>query len=258
MPCRMWIFFQRSAASILWLGHHRFIQRHIIGVNVMLESAANTSGPEKDAAVPGSLPHDLPHSKRVAVNQPMALAQIVTLMLQSANHRQVSLSDLEWMVLPPLMLGQIAMAETRPSESGWRQPITVMFWASVSKEVDQRICANLSAPIRLRPDEWRSGDILWIADMIGDMSTAHALIKNLLSTALAGRKVRVRSLNSDGMPILLEVDANSYSVMATQTSATCEKSRPCPTGTLCASCITTGCTGRCRKSNGSGAVSGNH
>src|SRR6185312_7879348 len=121
-----------------------------------------------------------PQNKRVVMNQPMSLAQIIMLMLQSPSHRHFSLSDLEWMVLPPLKLGQVAMAESKPDQSGSRQPLAVLFWATVSAEVDRRISSNLSAPVRLRPDEWRSGDILWIADMIGDTSAGHALVKNIL------------------------------------------------------------------------------
>jgi hypothetical protein len=34
--------------------------------------------------------------------------------------------------------------------------------------VDKRLSENLTAPIRLRPDEWKSGDILWLVDAIGD------------------------------------------------------------------------------------------
>jgi cytolysin-activating lysine-acyltransferase len=196
-------------------------------------------------------PEIQPQSNRVVMNQQMVLAQIITLMLQSPNYRHFSLSDLEWMVFPPLKLGQVAMAEAKPDQSGSRQPLAVMFWAAVSAEVDKRIASNLSAPIRLRPDEWRSGDILWIADMIGDMNAGHMLIKNVLATTLAGRSVRVRSLDSDGRPILLEIDASSVSVVATSGPTTCAQSASCPpTGTVCASCVTTGCSGRCRKGNG--------
>ena len=110
----------------------------------------------------------------------------------------------------PVKAGTGRHGETKPDQSGSRQPLAVIFWATVSAEVDRRISSNLSAPIRLRPDEWRSGDILWIADMIGDMSAGHALVKNILDTALAGRTVRVRSLDSDGRPILLEVELLQY------------------------------------------------
>lgn len=224
----------------------------------MLADEADTNGLSNETSLLRRDLQDAPQSKRVVMNQPMALAQIITLMLQSPTHRHYSLSDLEWMVLPPLKLGQVAMAETKPDQSGSRQPLAVMFWATVSTEVDRRISSNLSAPIRLRPDEWRSGDILWIADMIGDMSAGHALVKNVLDTTLAGRTLRVRSLDSDGRPILLEVGASSISVVATSGPTTCAQSAPCSTGTVCASCVTTGCSGRCRAGNAGSSNSVSH
>jgi hemolysin-activating ACP:hemolysin acyltransferase len=207
------------------------------------------------------LRHDLrnlPQGKRIVMNQPLILGQILTLMLQSPNHRHYSLSDLEWMVLPPLKFGQVAMAETKPDQSGSSLPMAVVFWASVSPEVDRRISSNLSAPIRLRPDEWRSGDILWIADMVGDMSAGHALVKNVLESVLPGRTLRVRSLDGEGRPILLEVGASSISVVATTGPETCAQSGACSTGMLCASCVTTGCTGRCRTGKAASSNSVNH
>jgi hemolysin-activating ACP:hemolysin acyltransferase len=184
----------------------------------------------------------------------MALTQIVTLMLRSQNHRHFSLSDLEWMVLPPLRLGQLAMAEAKQDQNGSRQPLAVMFWATVSPEIDKRMSSNLDAPIRLRPDEWRSGEILWIADMIGDMNAGHALVKNVMDTVLAGRTVKVRSMDGAGKRILLEVTASGVSVIPTSGSE-CGHSDSCPpTGMLCASCIKTGCSGRCREGRNSGAV----
>lgn len=186
-------------------------------------------------------------SKRVAVNQQMALAQIITLMIQSPSYRHTRLSDLEWMVLPALHLGQLAVADREVDRTGARQPVAVMLWAAVSAEVDKRLSSNLSAPIQLGPRDWASGDILWITDILGDMKAGHALVKNVLNTTLAGRSVRLRSLNSDGRPILLEVSASSVSVIDAPAPATCSSPRPCPTGTLCASCVTTGCQGHCHR-----------
>jgi hemolysin-activating ACP:hemolysin acyltransferase len=188
-----------------------------------------------------------PPSKRVAVNQQMALAQIITLMLRSPSYRHTRLSDLEWMVLPPLNLGQVAVADTDVDRTGTRQPVAVMLWAAVSAEVDERLSSNLSAPIQLAPGDWRSGDILWITDILGDTRAGHALVRNVLNTTLAGRTVRLRSLNSEGRPILLEVSASSVSVIETPAPEACGSSGPCATGTLCASCVTTGCKGHCRR-----------
>jgi cytolysin-activating lysine-acyltransferase len=191
--------------------------------------------------------------QRNSVNQQVALAQIITLMLGSAPYRNFAISDLEWMVLPALRLGQIAVADSQLDQSGMRHPVAVVIWASVSSEVDKRISSNLSAPIRLRPDEWRSGDILWVSDIIGDPRAGHALVRNVLNTTLAGRTVRVRSLSSDGSPALLEVSASTVSVITTNSPATCNSSAPCHTGTLCASCVTTGCKGHCRSVTGAAA-----
>jgi hemolysin-activating ACP:hemolysin acyltransferase len=215
----------------------------------MLTNEAGTNGSFR--ALKGA-----PQGQRVVLDQPTALANIVTLMLQSPTHQLLNLSDLRWKVWPPLMLGQLAI-ETKLDQSGSRQPVAAMIWASVSAEVDARLSSNLSAPIQLRPDEWRSGDILWIADIVGDTSIGHALVKKVLLTTLAGRKVRVRSLNGDGKPVLLEINDSTVSVVGTSAPSTCGSCAPSSTGTLCASCVTTGCTGRCRsgKAAHSAAVS---
>lgn len=195
--------------------------------------------------------------RRAIMNSSMALAQVVKLMMQSPNHRHFSISDLEWMVLPALSTGQLAMAETKPDQAGFRQPLAVLFWASVSPEIDQRLSANLDAPVRLSPDEWRSGDILWVTDMIGDMSTGHALVKSVLDSILAGRTAKVRSMDPNGRRVLLEINSAGVKVLvASQPDSCSSHSRSCPpSGMLCASCVTTGCTGRCRQGK---AADGGH
>ena len=118
----------------------------------MLADEADTNGLSNETSLLRRDLQDAPQSKRVVMNQPMALAQIITLMLQSPTHRHYSLSDLEWMVLPPLKLGQVAMAETKPDQSGSRQPLAVMFWATRIKRGRQ---ANILQPFR--PDPASSG-----------------------------------------------------------------------------------------------------
>jgi hypothetical protein len=48
-------------------------------------------------------------------------------------------------------------------------PVGVALWASVSTDVDQRL-SDLSAPWRLQPDEWCSGDTLWLVELVGDLN----------------------------------------------------------------------------------------
>ncbi|MGO8739986.1 toxin-activating lysine-acyltransferase [Rhodoblastus sp.] len=103
-------------------------------------------------------------SKLVAAS----IGDIVTVFSRSPAHRHFSLADVEWMILPAVLNGQFYVAEFENRQTGFRAPIAVATWAFVSEEVDRRICANPSQRIRLRPDEWKSGDIAWIVDLVGD------------------------------------------------------------------------------------------
>jgi cytolysin-activating lysine-acyltransferase len=45
----------------------------------------------------------------------------------------------------------------------------LLFWASVSPEVDARIAEQTKAgafPVRLKPEDWKSGNIVWLLDVI--------------------------------------------------------------------------------------------
>jgi cytolysin-activating lysine-acyltransferase len=76
------------------------------------------------------------------------LGEIVWVLTQSPTHKHFALSDLKWMVMPPLSLEQyrIFRAGTRP--------LGVAFWAYLSDEAEQKL---LSGAGRLRPDEWAVG-----------------------------------------------------------------------------------------------------
>jgi cytolysin-activating lysine-acyltransferase len=49
-------------------------------------------------------------------------------------------------------------------------------WASVSDETHHRLSASPGQKMRLRPDEWKSGEHLWIIDVACEQQViAHAL-----------------------------------------------------------------------------------
>jgi len=63
-------------------------------------------------------------------------------------------------------LGSVRISIANPDTDKDRKAIAgIAIWASVSETVDQRIPAQITAgvfPIRLRPDDWVSGDINWV------------------------------------------------------------------------------------------------
>ena len=127
-----------------------------------------------------------------ALRQSVAFAQIVSLLMQSPLYRHFAIADLEWLVIPPLATGMFALAEMKAQANGPSVPAAVVLWASVSPEVDARLSGNLSAPIRLRPDEWRSGELVWVVAVAGDPRVVSNVLRQLSNSTFEGRSVKIR------------------------------------------------------------------
>jgi cytolysin-activating lysine-acyltransferase len=78
-------------------------------------------------------------------------------------------------------------------------------WASVSADVDKKLSENLHLPIRLRPDEWRSGDVLWLIEAVGDPRAVPQLLKQLVETTFKGREVKIRVVGENGKVIVQRI-----------------------------------------------------
>lgn len=85
------------------------------------------------------------------------LGEITWLMTQSPRHKAVPLGDLEWLVMPAILLQQF-----RIFYKG-EQPVGVAFWALTDEIVAKRIDAG---DVRLTPAEWKSGVNRRIIDVI--------------------------------------------------------------------------------------------
>src|SRR5215510_11295125 len=133
-----------------------------------------------------------------AIRQSVAFAQIVNVLMRSPRYRHYTLGDLEWLVVPALATGQWRVVGAQSKQNGVSFPVAVALWAAVSAEVDKKLSENLHVPIRLRPDEWQSGDILWLVDAVGDPRVVPQLLKQLLETSFKGREAKVRAAGEDG------------------------------------------------------------
>jgi hemolysin-activating ACP:hemolysin acyltransferase len=122
-----------------------------------------------------------------------AFTQTVTLLMRSSLHKHMAIADLEWLVLPPLLAGQFRIAKVGSKKTGVVVPAGVVLWASVSPEVDKKLSENAAAPLRLRPDEWRSGDIIWLVEAAGDPRVVSKLLTELNASVFKNRDVKVRT-----------------------------------------------------------------
>ena len=113
-----------------------------------------------------------------------SIGDIAVVFSRSPRHKHYSLADIEWLIVPAVVTGQAYIAELQHKEHGGRAPVAAVLWASVSDEVDQRLSANAGAKIRLKPEEWKSGEHLWIVDVAGDPRAIADALARLASTDL--------------------------------------------------------------------------
>jgi cytolysin-activating lysine-acyltransferase len=85
------------------------------------------------------------------------LGEITWLMTQSPRHKTIPLGDLEWLVMPAILLRQF-----RIFYKG-EQPVGVALWALTDDLVARRIDAGDK---RLTAVEWKSGSSLRIVDIV--------------------------------------------------------------------------------------------
>jgi hemolysin-activating ACP:hemolysin acyltransferase len=96
-----------------------------------------------------------------------ALGSIVALLSRAEGYRDMTLKDLEWLVMPALATGQYMIAETKPSETKRGGVAAVLLYASVSPEVEAKIKAAGNVPPRLTAADWISGPLKTVVVAVG-------------------------------------------------------------------------------------------
>ena len=161
---------------------------------------AGRVGELSEIAPAGNSPEFTPQQVAGAVSKLIsaAIGDCAVVFSKSQAHKHYSLSDIEWMILPAVVTGQVYVAEAQHKESGARVPVAVVLWANVSAETDQRLTANTGQKLRLRPDEWQSGDIPWIIDVAGDPTAAMGALCQLAATVFKDKPTKIVIADTQG------------------------------------------------------------
>jgi cytolysin-activating lysine-acyltransferase len=119
-----------------------------------------------------------------------SFGKVVMAMMVLPRYRHQTLADLQHLVLEPLIRDRIAIAQ-RASEDPLAEDLAgVAIWASVSEEVDGRIREQIKGgawPLRLRSEDWNSGPINWLIDVIAaDERATASVIANFRQVAKEG------------------------------------------------------------------------
>lgn len=148
------------------------------------ETAADAStGPQIDDEVLAKIAGLRQHVRE-------SFGKVAMSMMMLPRYRHQTLADLQHLVLDPLIRDRIAMAQ-RTGEGLQAQDIAgVAIWASVSEEVDAKIRDQIAAgtwPVRLKTEDWNSGSINWLLDVIAsDQRSVASVIANFRQVVKEG------------------------------------------------------------------------
>ena len=123
----------------------------------------------------------------------LAFGEIVALLSRSPVYRHMSLTDLEWLVIPALLNNQFSTVHGKLKEQqGLSIPLGLALWAQVSETVDKKLEAQKKEkiPFRLAPHDWKSGHIPWLLALAAPKEVAQVLVKKLKETVFRGQTLK--------------------------------------------------------------------
>ncbi len=151
-----------------------------------------TSGKKPEGVQgPGIKPTPAPQAGHIGGQTTLAgiFGEIVWLLSQSSGHKFLFIADLEWFLMPALMLGQF-----RTFRDGERI-VGLAMWAHLSEEVEARVNQGI---VKLAPSDWKSGDRTWLVELITPFGGVEAMIEDLRKTALKGHSFSFHVTGPDG------------------------------------------------------------
>lgn len=119
-----------------------------------------------------------------------SFGKVVMAMMMLPRYRHQSVADLQHLVLEPLIRDRIAIAHSAKSDPETSDIAGLAIWASVSEEVDSQIREQVRAgvfPVRLKAEDWNSGSINWLLDVIApDARSTAGVIANFSQVVKEG------------------------------------------------------------------------
>lgn len=123
------------------------------------------------------------HAQSLKVLQRLpAMGPVIMLYMQSSHRRFQFISDLEWLLLPPLVTGQCKLYMKK------EYPISFVSWAFLDEAAEKRLFRNGG---RLRPDDWKSGDRLWIIDIVAPFGGVENMLGDIRRNEFPDQVIRL-------------------------------------------------------------------
>lgn len=138
------------------------------------------------------------------------LGEMAWLMTQSILHKALPLEALEWLAMPALIHEQFYVF--RDGE----KPVGLALWAKCGPKAAMKLQRGMVEPEnRLTLEEWKSGNMIWLVDLIAPFANAHnrhreIMMADLISGPLAGQAFKFhRTDPATGERTVQTVDADA-------------------------------------------------
>ena len=142
------------------------------------------------------------------------LGEMTWLLAQSPIHRELSIGDLDWLVMPALLTEQFYIFR-----DGSR-PVGLAIWASTDAVGEAKLARGMmEAANRLTLEEWTGGDRRWLVDLIAPFATAEnrhreVMIADLVSGPLRGKAFKFHVTDPTGSRTVRSFDADAGDTLA--------------------------------------------
>ena len=143
----------------------------------------NSSGSTPAHELPGSDAEVQEHlvNAELAFSRLHMLGPVAWLYARLPDRRFLFLSDLDWAVMPPIVLDQC-----RIFLKG-KMPFAFVSWAFVNDEVHQRLLAGQG---KLAPHEWKQGSHLWLIDVVTPFGGLDDILADVQKQNFQGQTLR--------------------------------------------------------------------
>lgn len=157
------------------------------------ESATTQAGTgETDKAVD----REIDRQRELAAKQAKALLSklpllgpVVWLYMHAPSHKHLFVTDIEWMIVPPMTLNQYKLYMKEEA------PLAYASWAFVDENTEKRF---LSGRVRLAPKDWKSGDRLWLVDLVAPFGGGKDVLKDLRDNVFPSRSIKQLVPDAEG------------------------------------------------------------
>ncbi len=135
------------------------------------------------------------------------MGEVVWLMTQSQAHKFLSLADLEWLLMPPIILGQYKLFRDAN-----KKPMGAALWGYLNEEAEQK----LKTVGRLAPQDWgnkanldqqkgliaNEGGTLWLVELVAPFHSdknkhREQMLADLMGTALKNKPLKMMHVNPE-------------------------------------------------------------